>query len=314
MITGKKILVTGGAGFIGSNTVARLVNDNSLTIIDNLSNEPDDRFIRPFKNKADFKFIKKDITKSSTFDKLGKFDIVIHLAANSDVRRGAENPDIDFKQNIVGTRNVLEFMRKSKSEELLFSSTSAVYGDAKILPTPETYGPCLPISSYGASKLADEGLINAYSSYYGIKASIFRYANVVGKNSTHGVIFDFLARLKENKKRLDILGDGTQAKSYIHVSDCVDAMIFIHQKSNGTDVFNLGNDKMTSVKNIADMVIRKLGLKEVEYNFTGGFEGRGWKGDVKKAQLDTKKVLSMGWENKYTSDESVGRSIEENIF
>lgn len=313
MLSDKKILVTGGAGFIGSNTIGRLVDKNAVTVIDNLSNGPDDRFIRPFNSKSDFKFIKADITDEDTFKKLKKFDLVIHLAANSDVRRGSENPEIDFKQNIIGTKNVLNFMRDSGSKELIFSSTSAVYGEASVLPTPETYGPCLPISSYGASKLANEGMINAYSHYYGIRASIFRFANVVGINSTHGVIFDFLNKLRKNSDTLEILGDGTQAKSYIHVSDCVDSMLFLHEKTNKTDIFNLGNDKMTSVKSIADMIIKKLGFKNTKYKFVGGFEGRGWKGDVKKAQLDVHKVNALGWKNRYSSDEAVSRSIDENI-
>lgn len=313
MTESKKLLVTGGAGFIGSNTVSRLVDQNDVTVIDDLSNEPDDRFIRRFLGRGNFRFIKKDITKPQTFDGLGKFDLIIHLAANSDVKKGSENPDIDFKQNIVGTKNVLDFMKNGGCSELLFSSTSAVYGEAAVLPTPETYGPCMPISSYGASKLADEGMITAYSHYYGIRASIFRFANVVGINSTHGVIFDFINRLRADGSRLDILGDGTQAKSYIHVSDCVDAMLFLHSRSEKTDVFNLGNEKMTSVRKIADIVVEKLGLRNVRYEFVGGVDGRGWKGDVKKAQLDTSKVSALGWKNRHGSDAAVEKAVEENV-
>ncbi len=313
MTESKKLLVTGGAGFIGSNTVSRLVDQNDVTVIDDLSNEPDDRFIRRFIGRGNFRFIKKDITKPRTFDGLGKFDLIIHLAANSDVKKGSENPDIDFKQNIVGTKNVLDFMKNGGCSELLFSSTSAVYGEAAVLPTPETYGPCMPISSYGASKLADEGMITAYSHYYGIRASIFRFANVVGINSTHGVIFDFINRLRADGSRLDILGDGTQAKSYIHVSDCVDAMLFLHSRSEKTDVFNLGNEKMTSVRKIADIVVEKLGLRNVRYEFVGGVDGRGWKGDVKKAQLDTSKVSALGWKNRHGSDAAVEKAVEENV-
>ncbi len=311
MIKNKRILVTGGAGFVGSNMVAALANDNEVTVIDNLSNVPDDRYIKEFSGINNFRFLKRDITEERTFDDLPGFDLIVHLAANSDVQKGSQNPDIDLKQNIIGTRNVLDFVRKKSIPEMMFSSTSAVYGEATVMPTRENYGPCKPISSYGASKLADEGLISAYSHYYGTRASIFRFANVVGRHSTHGVIFDFIKRLRENPKTLDILGDGTQAKSYIHVSDCVNAMIYVHERSKETDVFNLGNEGVTSVRKIADMVVKSLDLKDVKYNFTGGFGGRGWKGDVKLAQLATSKVSAMGWKNKYGSDDAVKISIDE---
>jgi UDP-glucose 4-epimerase len=311
MMENKNILITGGAGFIGSNAVERLVEGNNITVIDNLSNEPDDRNISKFKNKQNFKFLKRDLLDQNTFKDLPKFDVVIHMAAHSDVRGGFENPDIDFKQNIEVTRNLLEFIRREKIKELLFSSTSAVYGEATIMPTPENYGPCKPISSYGATKLACEGLISAYSSYYGFRASIFRFANVVGKNSTHGAAFDFIKRLMENPKKLEVLGDGTQAKSYIHVSDCIESMLFAHSKSRVTDIFNLGNKGMTSVEKIAKIVIEKMGLKNVRVVFAGGYQGRGWIGDVKKAELAVEKIEKMGWKNKYSSDQAVEVAVDE---
>ncbi|MCL4400744.1 NAD-dependent epimerase/dehydratase family protein [Candidatus Parvarchaeota archaeon] len=311
MLSNMKILITGGAGFIGSNVVEKLVADNEITVIDNLSNVPDDRYIRDFRKKKSFSFLKKDLADPETFKDLPKFDVILHLAAHSDVRGGYEHPEIDFRQNIEVTRNLLEFIRQKGIKELMFSSTSAVYGEASVIPTPETYGPCKPISSYGATKLADEALIFAYSSYYHFRASVFRFANVVGKNSTHGAIYDFIKKLKENPKKLDVLGDGAQAKSYIHVSDCVNAILFVHSLSKVTDLFNLGNTGVTSVKKIADIVVKELGLKDVNVNFTGGYEGRGWVGDVKLAELDTAKTARLGWKNEHSSDDAVKTAAHE---
>ena len=313
MTNNLNVLVTGGAGFIGSNAAERLLEENNVTVIDNLSNVPDDRHIRKFKNKKNFKFLKKDITNSKTFESLGNFDLVMHLAAHSDVRGGELRPELDFKQNAVGTFNLLEFMRKKKLKNLIFSSTSAVYGEATVIPTPENYGPCRPISTYGATKLADEALIFAYSYYYDIKSTIFRFANVVGKNSTHGVIFDFLNMLHKNNEQLNILGDGTQSKSYIHVSDCVSAMLFLNKKMKDTDIFNLSNSTVTSVKTIADIAVRKLRLSDVKYTFSGGYNGSGWIGDVKFSHLDPKKSVNYGWKNKFSSDEAVERATEEMV-
>jgi UDP-glucose 4-epimerase len=311
MVFSKNILVTGGAGFIGSNTVEKLIKDNEVTVIDNLSNVPDDRFIRNFQKMKNFHFLKRDLNELSTFQDLPRFDIIIHLAAHSDVRGGFEHPEVDFKQNVEATRNLLEFMRKKEIKELIFSSTSAVYGEASVMPTPENYGPCKPISTYGATKLADEALISAYSSYYDFKASIFRFANVVGKNSTHGAIFDFIRRLKENPKNLNILGDGTQAKSYIYVSDCIDAMLFVHSKSKATDIFNLGNKGTTSIITIANSVIKGLNLSNVKITLSGGYEGRGWRGDVKKTELSTEKVAAFGWKNQFGSDAAIEEAIKQ---
>ncbi|MCL4399635.1 NAD-dependent epimerase/dehydratase family protein [Candidatus Parvarchaeota archaeon] len=307
----KNVLVTGGAGFIGSNTVEKLIDDNSVTVIDNLSNVPDDRFIARFKKNMGFRFLKRDITDPLTFSDLEDFDVVIHLAAHSDVRGGYEDPDIDFKQNIIGTKNVLDFIKRKGIKELIFSSSSAAYGEAKSCPTPEDYGPCIPISTYGATKLACEGLISAYSAYYGINASIYRFANVVGKNSTHGVIIDFINRLRKDKKKLEILGDGNQEKSYIYVSDCVGSMLSIHERTKGVRIVNLGNHSTTSVKAIASIVESEMGLHDVKHVFIGEKDGRGWKGDVRKMQLDIRKMEEEGWKNDYSSDDAVRKAVKD---
>lgn len=307
-----KILVTGGAGFIGSNMIETLLAHNEVVALDNLSNV-DERYIETFRKNNNFTFINGDINDLPEMKQIKDVDVVIHLAANSDVRNGAEDPSVDYRNNVEGTFRLLEYMRKNDVKHILFASSSTVYGEAAVMPTPEDYGPYKPISSYGASKMAGEGFITAYSHYYGIKGSIFRFANIVGKNSTHGVIFDFIKKLQKSPSELEILGDGTQRKSYLYVEDCVKSMIYVHEKSKETDIYNLGNPATTSVTKIADIVVSQMGLKDVKYNYTGGVNGRGWKGDVKIAQLAVEKLNSTGWKNSYSSDEAVVQATKETI-
>ncbi|MGE9811425.1 NAD-dependent epimerase/dehydratase family protein [Ferroplasma acidiphilum] len=309
---GKNILITGGAGFIGSNMVEKLLPDNNITVLDNLNNHVGNRFITQFMENKNFHFINTDLL-SFDYGSLKGIDTVIHFAANSDVRYGSEDPTKDFQNNVVATENILEYMRKYDVKDILFASSSTVYGEASIMPTPENYGPYMPISSYGASKMSNEGFITAYSHYYGFKGSIFRFANIVGKNSTHGVIYDFINKLLKSPDELEILGDGTQKKSYMHVKDCVDSMIYVHEKLTRTDIINLGNRETTSVKTIADYVVKRMGLKNVKYRFTGGINGRGWKGDIKITHLAIDKLLSTGWKSRYTSDESVNVAVQETM-
>jgi UDP-glucose 4-epimerase len=310
--SGLDILVTGGAGFIGSNVVDFLLNDNRVTVVDNLRNV-DERFIRKFMGNRNFKFLKVDITDREAIASIPGHDLVVHLAANSDVRGGSEDPVTDFRINSEGTVNILEYMRKRGVPRIMFASSSTVYGEAKTIPTPETYGPYLPISTYGASKMAAEGFISAYSHYYGLTGLIFRFANIVGTNSTHGVIFDFINKLKKNHSELEILGDGTQRKSYLHVNDCVGAMFHVNAISKQTDIYNLGNTSMTSVRRIAEYVTTGLKLGNVNFRFAGGIDGRGWKGDVKVAQLGIEKLSAAGWKNRYSSDEAVEVAVTEAI-
>ena len=309
---GKNILITGGAGFIGSNMVEKLLPDNNITVLDNLNNHVGNRFITQFMENKNFHFINTDLL-SFDYGSLKGIDTVIHFAANSDVRYGSQDPTKDFQNNVVATENILEYMRKYDVKDILFASSSTVYGEASIMPTPENYGPYMPISSYGASKMSNEGFITAYSHYYGFKGSIFRFANIVGKNSTHGVIYDFINKLLKSPDELEILGDGTQKKSYMHVKDCVDSMIYVHEKLTRTDIINLGNRETTSVKTIADYVVKRMGLKNVKYRFTGGINGRGWKGDIKITHLAIDKLLSTGWKSRYTSDESVNVAVQETM-
>jgi UDP-glucose 4-epimerase len=312
MFDGKDIIVTGGAGFIGSNMVELLLERNHVTVVDNLSNV-DERYISKFKGNKNFKFVRADLSSPDSMDSINGAGMVIHLAANSDVRGGSISPYPDYTNNVLATFNLLEWMRKTDTPEILFSSSSAVYGEATIMPTPENYGPYLPISTYGASKVSGEAFITAYSHYYGIRGTIFRFANIVGRNSTHGVIFDFIRKLRKDPANLEILGDGTQRKSYLHVRDCVSSMVYVHERSRKTDIYNLGNPGTTSVRKIADTVIEKMHLGDVKYNFTGGIDGRGWKGDVKVAQLGVEKLMSTGWKNTFDSDGAVAKAVQETL-
>ncbi len=306
----KSILVTGGAGFIGSNLIENLIKENEITVIDDLSNSAGDRFVKEFENRDNFKLITNDINKEGAFDSIGKADLVIHFAANPEVSKGYENPDISFN-DINGTKNMLKFLKEKEIKNMIFASSSVVYGEPEIMPVKENQGPYKPISAYGAYKLASEGMITAYSHYYGIKAGIFRFANVVGKNQTHGVILDFINKLKINPKELTILGDGTQSKSYIHVSDCVSAIMYLNERIDKTEIINLGNRGTTSVIKIADVVKEKMKLGEVNYKLSNSKDGRGWKGDVKKIELDVSKAENLGWKNRYNSDEAIEKAVDE---
>ena len=235
-------------------------------------------------------------------------ELVFHLAANPEVRVGAVDTEIDFEQNIVATYNVLEEMRESETAKtIVFTSTSTVYGDAKVLPTPEEYGPLEPISLYGASKLACEALISAYCHAFDMRGVIYRFANMVGSRSRHGVIWDFIHKLMENPLELEILGDGTQTKSYLMVDECVDVLLFgLEHASERVEIYNIGSEDQIGVKEIAGIVTEEMGLKAVGFRYTGGIRGgRGWIGDVKTMFLDISKMKRLGWKPRYNSAESI---------
>ncbi len=303
-----KILVTGGAGFIGSHLVDELIRrGHEVHILDNLSSGRVE-FIKGAMEKGAV-LHKMDLLDEDSLENLFSsidFDTVYHLAANPDVRIGAENTWIHLEQNVLATYNLLEVMRKREVEEIVFTSSSTVYGEAEEIPTPEDYGPLKPISMYGASKLACEGMITAYSHLYGMKGVIYRFANVVGPRSTHGVIYDFIMKLKKDPRRLEILGDGTQKKSYLYIDDCISGIIFGYEhRKEDVEIFNLGSEDWIEVRRIAEIVVEELGLSNVKFEFTGGIGGRGWKGDVKFMRLSIEKIKSYGWRPKYNSEEAV---------
>lgn len=309
----QKIFITGGAGFIGSNLVDKLIEENKVIVFDNFSSGKME-FIQHLKRNKNFKLIRGDLlTSRKLYKYLKNVDVVYHLSANPEVKLGAENTYIHLQQNVIATYKLLEEMRKANCKKLAFTSTSTVYGDAKIIPTKEDYAPLIPISLYGASKLACEGLISSYCYTFDFNAVSYRFANVVGKRSTHGVIFDFINKLKKNKEELEILGDGTQTKSYCYISDCVSAMVFAFEKlKEKYDLFNIGSEDYTSVKEIADIVCEELNLKNVKYKYTGGVDGgRGWRGDVKLMLLSIEKLKNLGFSPKYNSKESIRKATRD---
>ena len=312
-LTDARILVTGGAGFIGSHVVDRLMKEAAeVWVLDNLSGGKEE-FLERWYGDDRLHIVRTDVTKfESILPYFKKADVVFHLAANPDVRTAAENTYAHIEQNILATFNVLEAMRFQDVSDIVFTSTSTVYGEADVLPTPEDYGPLKPISVYGATKLACEGLIASYASTFGMHGVIYRFANVVGSRGTHGVIFDFIHKLRDNPNELEILGDGKQRKSYIHVRDCVEAMVLGYESvEDEVGILNIGTEQSTDVITIADIVTEVMGLGGVRYRTTGGVDGgRGWRGDVKVMSLDVGALLALGFEPRYTSDEAVRATAE----
>lgn len=298
-------LVTGGAGFIGSAVLDRLLAEgHRVTAYDDLSTGKE-AFISQHFGDFNFKFVKADVLD---FEKLMKemagHTSVWHLAANPDIRKGTESTRVDLEQNTLATYNVLEAARRTDVESVVFSSTSTMYGRAKVLPTPEDYGPCLPISLYGASKLACEGLLSAYSELYGIKGWIYRFANIIGNRSTHGILYDLVEKLNRNPNELEVLGDGNQKKSYLMVEECVDGMLYgFENAKDRLNYFNLGADDQISVRRIVEVLVEETGLKDVELKYTGGESG--WAGDVPIFLLSTEKMASLGWKPKHNSEQAI---------
>jgi UDP-glucose 4-epimerase len=284
-----KAVVTGGAGFIGSHLADSLISEgNEVFVVDNLVSG-----LRENVNEKAV-FMKRDI-RHDLSNELEGMDAVFHLAADPDVRASAEDPQKSLDINLMGTISVLESCRKADVRRVIFTSTSTVYGETDVIPTPETH-PCCPISNYGASKLACEAYISAYCSTYGMKGTSLRLANIFGERSTHGVMYDFYHKLMHDGKRLEILGDGNQDKSYLHVSDCVSAVLAVSEKQAAQyDVFNIGSDEKIKVSALAKMESDALGLRP-EFHCTG--TARGWAGDVRLMLLDCKKMKALGWSPK----------------
>jgi UDP-glucose 4-epimerase len=308
--SGLRILVTGGAGFIGSHVVDRLIEmGNNVTVFDNMSSGRME-FIGHHKNNPKFKLIKGDLMDTETIEDACKdIDLVFHIAANPDVRLGAVDTKVHFDQNITATYNLLEAMRNKEVKKLAFTSTSTVYGEATIIPTPEDYGPLVPISLYGASKLACEALITSYSHTFDMQSWIFRFANIVGDRGTHGIIVDFIEKLRKNSTELEILGDGRQSKSYLHVRECVDAIMFsIINSNNEVNIFNIGSEDATNPTRIGEIIVEEIGLADVKFNYSGG--SRGWKGDVPKMMLSIDKLKELGWKNEWESERSVRETVK----
>ena len=301
-------LVTGGAGFVGSHLVDLLLDaGHGVSIYDNFSSGRRE-FLTHHGEKISI--IEGDLLDiNSVINAMEGIDIVFHLAANPDIRLGTSVTDTDLKQGTVATYNVLEAMRIKGVKKIAFSSSSVVYGEADVMPTPEDYGPLFPISLYGASKLGSEALITSWVGTFELQAWIFRFANIVGARGTHGVIFDFIHKLRADSTRLEVLGNGLQEKSYMEVRDCAAAMIHLVSSTNDPiNCYNLGSDDTCSVRRIAEIVVEESGLKEVSIEYTGG--DRGWAGDVPKAMLDPTRMNDAGFSTRYNSEGAVRHTAQ----
>lgn len=310
-----KALVTGGAGFIGSHLVDELMlRGFEVNILDNLS-KGDMVNVKHWLKDPKCVFIKGDLLNPRDATKaLKNCETVFHLVADPEVQTSSTTPHVHFQQNVAATYNLLESIRKTRNvKTLVFTSSSTVYGEATKIPTPENYAPLAPISIHGACKLACEALIIAYAQTYGFRPIIYRLANIIGSRSKHGVIHDFIYKLIKNQKELEILGDGTQTKSYLHISDCITAiMTGLEQSKEQVQIYNVGSEDQVNVKTIARIVTAEMGLKRVKLRFTGGVDGgRGWKGDVKNMLLDVKKLKSIGWKPAHNSPKAVKKAAHE---
>ena len=305
----KRVFVSGGAGFIGSHLLASLLKNNALegiVIFDNFSSGQKS-YIREGAADPRVEVVTADLKElGAVTAAMAGCDTVFHLAANPDIAKAVTQPDIDFWEGTYLTQHVLEAMRINGVRNIFYTSGSGVYGENPAAAFAEDYGPCVPISTYGASKLACEGLIAAYCHMFGFTGRVFRFANVVGPRQTHGVGYDFIRRLKADPTRLRILGDGTQKKSYIHVEDVLAAIRLVDERTNARyDVFNVATGDYITVAEIADLAVRVSGLtpEDVRYEFTGG--DRGWKGDVPVVRFDCSKIEALGWKAQRNSAKAV---------
>jgi UDP-glucose 4-epimerase len=306
-----RALVTGGAGFIGSNLVDRLLADGHVvTVYDNLSTGRE-RFLAEAAGSRSFRLVRADTLDRAALEAAlheSGADVVFHLAANADVRFGTQRPSTDLEQNTIATFNVLEAMRASGVRRIVFASTGSIYGEPDVFPTPETAPFPVQTSLYGASKLAGEGLVQAYCEGFGFQAYIFRFVSIVGERYSHGHVFDFYRSLCANPRELRVLGNGRQRKSYLYVQDCIDAMVTTLERANGkVNILNLGTDEYCEVNDSIDWITAHLGLDPVR-TYTGG--ERGWIGDSPFIFLDTARIRSLGWAPKLTIREGVIRTLE----
>lgn len=309
----KKILITGGAGFIGTNLTESILNTFSKTkiiIFDNFSNNYKG-FNKKFHSKEFVKIIKGDLNSKAKLLQVTKdVDLVFHLAANSDISLAINNPLIDFNGTVI-TSNLLECCRINKVKKIVYTSGSGIYGDNRSIQTENNLKNLLPVSFYGASKLACEGLMSSYSHMYGMDITVLRMANIIGKYSTHGVIYDFFLKLKKDQTKLTILGDGNQNKSYLHVEDLIQAFFQVLNKQKSTyEVFNIATDELITVNKIAKLMFKILKVNP-KVIYTGG--NVGWKGDVPFIKLSNTKIKKIGWKNIYTTKRAVEKTIKENL-
>ncbi|MEO7911269.1 MAG: NAD-dependent epimerase/dehydratase family protein [Roseiflexaceae bacterium] len=304
-----RYFVTGGAGFIGSTLVDRLLSDgHTVTTYDNLSTGHA-TFLEQAHQHPNFRLVQGDLLDERQLaEALAGHDFVFHLAANADVRFGTQRPRKDLEQNTIATYNVLEAMRANGVRRIAFSSTGSIYGEPDVFPTPEHAAFPVQTSLYGASKLAGEGLIAAYSAGFGFQAYIFRFVSILGERYTHGHVFDFYRKLVQNPREIEVLGNGKQRKSYLYNQDCVDAMLTVIGKADApVNIYNLGTDEYCEVGDSLSWICEHLGITP-ERHYTGG--ERGWIGDSPFIFLDTAKVRALGWQPKLSIRAGVIRTLE----
>jgi UDP-glucose 4-epimerase len=309
----KRVLITGVAGFIGSSLADVLLRDGfSVVGWDNFSTGQDEFLVSAMQNR-NFTLVRGDNLDLPALTKaMGGCDTVFHLAANADVRFGLEHPSKDLQQNTVATFNVLEAMRASGAKTIAFSSTGSVYGEAEVIPTPENAPFPIQTSLYGASKVAGEGLINAYCEGFGFEGYIFRFVSILGERYTHGHVLDFYKQLLDHPDRLRVLGDGSQRKSYLYIGDCLNAMLHVmkletaKKAKHRVEVYNLGTDEYVKVNDSIRFICGALGLKP-RLEYSGG--DRGWVGDNPFIFLDTKKVRATGWTPALTIEQAIVKTL-----
>jgi UDP-glucose 4-epimerase len=302
--------ISGGAGFMGSHLTKKVLNEEGAYVIvyDNFSSGRM-QYLKEVKDNMHLKIVKADIKEFHTLAlSMKNADVVYHFASNPDIAKAIAQPDIDFWEGTYLTNNILEAMRVNNVKKLLYASGSGVYGEAGLTEIREDHSPMLPVSTYGASKLASEALICSYCSLFDMNASALRFANIVGPHQTHGVGFDFIHKLLKTPSVLEILGDGNQSKSYIYVTDAIEAMRLVEKNAPyGFSYYNVATLDYLTVKEIADIVVDVLALKDVRYVYTGG--RRGWKGDVPIVRLNSEKIRVLGWKNRCSSKEAAYLSI-----
>ncbi|MBS7605940.1 MAG: NAD-dependent epimerase/dehydratase family protein [Candidatus Bathyarchaeia archaeon] len=299
-------LVTGGAGFIGSHLVDRLLLEGwGVRVLDNFTSGSLEN-LRGHIGDGSVEVLNMDLKDpKAALSAVEGVEVVFHYAANPEVRVSATNPDIHFNENVVATFNLLEAMRRARVRQLIFASSSSVYGEPAEIPIDEA-APIKPISVYGASKAACENLIHAYSHLYGLKAVVLRYANVVGPRLRHGVVYDFIIKLLRDPNLLEILGDGGQMRSYIYVTDAIEATMIAWKKSAGTfEVYNVGGEDWVSVNDVTDVITEVMGLRGVRRVYKPILHGVGWPGDVKRIALSIDRIKALGWKPRMRSREAL---------
>ncbi|OFZ82496.1 MAG: epimerase [Bdellovibrionales bacterium RIFOXYD1_FULL_53_11] len=309
-----KILVTGGAGFIGSHLIdALLAGGHEIVCLDDLSLGRMEN-ISHLDGRAGFEFIKQDVLDAGATGSVMRsrgIQTVFHMAANSDIQKGGESPAVDLEKTFLTTYRVLDAMRLNGVHDIVFASSSAVYGDLG-KPLTEDSGPLFPVSNYGAAKLASEAFITSFCENYGLRSWICRFPNVIGERSTHGAIHDFIGRLRQDASKLRILGDGKQCKPYLYVKDLVDAMLHVwNNSSSQVNCFNLGVEDAISVRKMAEIVVQEMGLRDVIFDYTGG--SRGWVGDVPKFEYSLEKIHELGWRAIRSSEEAVRLAVRSSL-